>query len=162
MAKKVGRRRRGERSGDGPACRCHPLTIVFSLVGLASLIAASALVAVSGNTSAPAAQAEAVVSTQDVPPAALAAADTGEAAGAGAETGADMGSDADADADHSKYQVTFSTDCGDYQRWQSYLVFYSAMTVKQPGYVTRGHIDSHALPVFHPMLHSKGFVKKVI
>lgn len=38
---------------------------------------------------------------------------------------------------HVKYQLVFSTDCGAYQRWQSYLVFYSAMMVNQPGYVTR-------------------------
>ena len=135
MAKKVGRRRRGERSGDGSTCRCHPLTLVLSLVGLASLIAVSALVAVSRNTSAPG---TAVVSTQDVPALEVAAdtgADPAESIGGGAEAGTDA--DADADVDHSKYQVTFSTDCGDYQRWQSYLVFYSAMMVKQPGYVTR-------------------------
>ncbi|KAL7475584.1 hypothetical protein ACHAW6_001496 [Cyclotella cf. meneghiniana] len=33
--------------------------------------------------------------------------------------------------------VIFSTDCSSYQHWQSYLFFYSALKVKQPGYVTR-------------------------
>jgi len=33
--------------------------------------------------------------------------------------------------------VVFSTDCGKFQHWQSYLLFYSAMKVGQKGYVTR-------------------------
>jgi hypothetical protein len=37
----------------------------------------------------------------------------------------------------SRYHIIFSTDCSDYQAWQSYLVFYSALTVGQPGHVTR-------------------------
>ena len=36
-----------------------------------------------------------------------------------------------------EYHLVFSTDCGDYQRWQSYLLFHSALTVGQPGTVTR-------------------------
>jgi hypothetical protein len=33
--------------------------------------------------------------------------------------------------------IIFSTDCSSFQHWQSYLFFYSAMKVKQPGYITR-------------------------
>jgi hypothetical protein len=33
--------------------------------------------------------------------------------------------------------IIFSTDCSTYQQWQSYLFFYSAYTVGQPGYITR-------------------------
>ena len=42
-------------------------------------------------------------------------------------------------ADHlgSRLHVVFSTDCGTYQHWQSYLLFYSALRVGQPGRVTR-------------------------
>jgi hypothetical protein len=36
-----------------------------------------------------------------------------------------------------RYHVVFSTDCSPYQHWQSYLVFYTAMKVRQPGHVTR-------------------------
>lgn len=36
-----------------------------------------------------------------------------------------------------RYHVIFSTDCSPYQHWQSYLVFYTAMKVQQPGHVTR-------------------------
>lgn len=35
------------------------------------------------------------------------------------------------------YHVVFSTDCSSFQRWQSYLLFYSAFKVHQPGIVTR-------------------------
>jgi len=35
------------------------------------------------------------------------------------------------------YHMVFSTDCSPFQRWQSYLLFYHAMKVKQPGKVTR-------------------------
>lgn len=35
------------------------------------------------------------------------------------------------------YHVVFSTDCSAFQRWQSYLLFYSAFKVHQPGIVTR-------------------------
>lgn len=35
------------------------------------------------------------------------------------------------------YHVVFSTDCSSFQRWQSYLLFYSAHKVHQPGIVTR-------------------------
>ena len=33
--------------------------------------------------------------------------------------------------------VIFSTDCGTFQHWQSYLFFHAALKVGQPGYVTR-------------------------
>jgi len=35
------------------------------------------------------------------------------------------------------YHMVFSTDCSAYQRWQSYLLFYSAYKVGQPGTITR-------------------------
>lgn len=41
------------------------------------------------------------------------------------------------DKDGQMYHLIFSTDCGTYQHWQSYLTFYRAMRVKQPGTVTR-------------------------
>jgi len=41
------------------------------------------------------------------------------------------------DSDGRRYHVVFSTDCSPYQHWQSYLVFYTAMKVGQPGHVTR-------------------------
>jgi peptidyl serine alpha-galactosyltransferase len=40
-------------------------------------------------------------------------------------------------SDNTRYQLIFSTDCSPYQDWQSYLVFFTAMRVKQPGHVTR-------------------------
>ena len=33
--------------------------------------------------------------------------------------------------------IIFSTDCGTYQHWQSYLFFHRAYTIHQPGYITR-------------------------
>ena len=36
-----------------------------------------------------------------------------------------------------KYHTVFSTDCGRFQKWQSYLLFYSAFKVKQQGTITR-------------------------
>ena len=33
--------------------------------------------------------------------------------------------------------VVFSTDCSDFLRWQSYLLFYSALRSRQPGTVTQ-------------------------
>ena len=36
-----------------------------------------------------------------------------------------------------RYHLVFSTDCSPYQHWQSYLVFFTAMKVQQPGHVTR-------------------------
>jgi hypothetical protein len=42
-----------------------------------------------------------------------------------------------ADTDGQVYHVIFSTDCGDYQAWQSYMAFFRAMKVRQPGHVTR-------------------------
>lgn len=41
------------------------------------------------------------------------------------------------DADNVRYHLVFSTDCTPYQHWQSYLVYFTAMSVKQPGHVTR-------------------------
>ena len=41
------------------------------------------------------------------------------------------------DKDGIRYHLVFSTDCSPYQHWQSYLVYYSAMLVRQPGHVTR-------------------------
>mmetsp|Transcript_16735 Transcript_16735/g.39481 ORF Transcript_16735/g.39481 Transcript_16735/m.39481 type:complete len:544 (-) Transcript_16735:137-1768(-) len=41
------------------------------------------------------------------------------------------------DSDGIRYHLIFSTDCSPYQHWQSYLVYYSAMLVRQPGHVTR-------------------------
>lgn len=45
--------------------------------------------------------------------------------------------DEDIADDGTRYHVVFSTDCSPYQHWQSYLVFFSAFVVKQPGHVTR-------------------------
>mmetsp|Transcript_16415 Transcript_16415/g.24201 ORF Transcript_16415/g.24201 Transcript_16415/m.24201 type:complete len:523 (+) Transcript_16415:124-1692(+) len=39
--------------------------------------------------------------------------------------------------DNTRYHVIFSTDCSPYQHWQSYLVYFSAMKIRQPGHVTR-------------------------
>jgi len=33
--------------------------------------------------------------------------------------------------------IIFSTDCGTYQHWQSYLFFHRAYSIRQPGYITR-------------------------
>ncbi|KAL7579908.1 hypothetical protein ACA910_004913 [Epithemia clementina (nom. ined.)] len=41
------------------------------------------------------------------------------------------------DKDGIRYHLVFSTDCSPYQHWQSYLVYFSAMLVRQPGHVTR-------------------------
>lgn len=41
------------------------------------------------------------------------------------------------DKDHTRYHIIFSTDCSPYQHWQSYLVYFSAMKLRQPGHVTR-------------------------
>lgn len=41
------------------------------------------------------------------------------------------------DTDGSRLHIIFSTDCSQFQHWQSYLLFYSALKVKQPGHVTR-------------------------
>jgi len=40
-------------------------------------------------------------------------------------------------ADGTKMYVIFSTDCSPYQQWQSYLFFFSAFRVRQPGIITR-------------------------
>lgn len=36
-----------------------------------------------------------------------------------------------------QFHIVFSTDCSQYQQWQSFTVFHSAWTVNQPGTVTR-------------------------
>ena len=36
-----------------------------------------------------------------------------------------------------KYRIVFSTDCSGYQKWQTYLLFYSAYKIQQPGTITR-------------------------
>ena len=36
-----------------------------------------------------------------------------------------------------QYHLVFSTDCSPYQHWQSYLVYYTALKVRQPGHITR-------------------------
>ena len=41
------------------------------------------------------------------------------------------------EADNTRYHIIFSTDCSPFQHWQSYLVFFKAMTLRQPGHVTR-------------------------
>eukprot|EP00804_Cyclotella_cryptica_P030282 CCRYP_019226-RC/>CCRYP_019226-RC protein AED:0.25 eAED:0.25 QI:120/1/1/1/0.76/0.66/18/2265/1695 len=33
--------------------------------------------------------------------------------------------------------TVFSTDCGTFQHWQSYLLFFSAIRIRQPGFITR-------------------------
>jgi len=40
-------------------------------------------------------------------------------------------------SDATALHMIFSTDCSPYQDWQSYLLFYSALRIKQPGHVTR-------------------------
>jgi hypothetical protein len=37
----------------------------------------------------------------------------------------------------TRLHIVFSTDCGDFQHWQSYLMFFSAWKAGQPGHVTR-------------------------
>lgn len=49
----------------------------------------------------------------------------------------DLDADLVRDKDGQIYHVIFSTDCGTYQHWQSYMTFYRAMKVRQPGHVTR-------------------------
>eukprot|EP00545_Synedropsis_sp_CCMP1620_P005039 CAMPEP_0119005942 /NCGR_PEP_ID=MMETSP1176-20130426/2020_1 /TAXON_ID=265551 /ORGANISM="Synedropsis recta cf, Strain CCMP1620" /LENGTH=472 /DNA_ID=CAMNT_0006957805 /DNA_START=94 /DNA_END=1512 /DNA_ORIENTATION=- len=39
--------------------------------------------------------------------------------------------------DETKYHVVFSTDCSDYHNWQSYVLFYHAEKIQQPGTITR-------------------------
>jgi hypothetical protein len=39
--------------------------------------------------------------------------------------------------DETKYHVVFSTDCSDYHNWQSYVLFYQAEKIGQPGTITR-------------------------
>ena len=40
-------------------------------------------------------------------------------------------------SDGTTLYVVFSTDCEQYQHWQSYLLFFSAMRVRQLGFITR-------------------------
>uniref|UniRef100_A0A7S4JEG4 Uncharacterized protein n=1 Tax=Odontella aurita TaxID=265563 RepID=A0A7S4JEG4_9STRA len=48
-------------------------------------------------------------------------------------------SDIAQEADHlgTRLHIVFSTDCSTFQHWQSYLMFYSALRVVQPGRITR-------------------------
>jgi hypothetical protein len=39
--------------------------------------------------------------------------------------------------DETKYHVVFSTDCSEYHNWQSYVLFFHAERVGQPGTITR-------------------------
>ena len=39
--------------------------------------------------------------------------------------------------DGTTLYTVFSTDCGPFQHWQSYLLFFSAMRIKQAGFITR-------------------------
>lgn len=39
--------------------------------------------------------------------------------------------------DDEQYHIVFSTSCSDFQDWQSYVFFYFAWKVKQPGSITR-------------------------
>mmetsp|Transcript_33223 Transcript_33223/g.54288 ORF Transcript_33223/g.54288 Transcript_33223/m.54288 type:complete len:425 (+) Transcript_33223:3-1277(+) len=39
--------------------------------------------------------------------------------------------------DGTTLYTVFSTDCGPFQHWQSYLLFFSAMRIKQTGFITR-------------------------
>jgi len=49
----------------------------------------------------------------------------------------DDDNDDDSTTKEPTYQIIFSTDCSDFQHWQSYLLFYSAHKQNQKGYVTR-------------------------
>ena len=40
-------------------------------------------------------------------------------------------------ADGKSLYIVFSTDCGSFQHWQSYLLFFSAVRIRQPGFITR-------------------------
>ena len=40
-------------------------------------------------------------------------------------------------SDGVRYHLIFSTDCSEFQHWQSYLLFHSALKVQQPGTITR-------------------------
>lgn len=40
-------------------------------------------------------------------------------------------------ATNATLHIIFSTDCGSFQHWQTYMFFYAAFKAKQPGYVTR-------------------------
>ena len=39
--------------------------------------------------------------------------------------------------DGTSLYVVFSTDCGEFQQWQTYLLFFSAMRARQLGLITR-------------------------
>lgn len=40
-------------------------------------------------------------------------------------------------SDGKTLYIVFSTDCGSFQHWQSYLLFFSAVRIRQPGFITR-------------------------
>mmetsp|Transcript_20415 Transcript_20415/g.30987 ORF Transcript_20415/g.30987 Transcript_20415/m.30987 type:complete len:576 (+) Transcript_20415:255-1982(+) len=53
-------------------------------------------------------------------------------------------------ADGRRSHLIFSTDCSEFQHWQSYLMFHSALKVNQPGSVTRiasGCSDEEAISI---------------
>ena len=39
--------------------------------------------------------------------------------------------------DGTTFYIVFSTDCGSFQHWQSYLLFFSAVRIRQSGFITR-------------------------
>lgn len=43
----------------------------------------------------------------------------------------------EATGDGTSLYVVFSTDCGEFQQWQTYLLFFSAMRARQLGLITR-------------------------
>ena len=45
--------------------------------------------------------------------------------------------DLEVDTDGITFYTVFSTDCGAFQHWQSYLLFFSAVRIKQTGFITR-------------------------
>jgi len=53
------------------------------------------------------------------------------------ETGDASGEDKMGDDDDENLHIIFSTECNQYQDWQSLLVFYSAWSVSQKGHITR-------------------------
>lgn len=45
--------------------------------------------------------------------------------------------DLEVTSDGETLYIVFSTDCGAFQHWQSYLLFFSAARIRQPGFITR-------------------------
>jgi hypothetical protein len=45
--------------------------------------------------------------------------------------------DMETTGDGTSLYVVFSTDCGEFQQWQTYLLFFSAMRARQLGLITR-------------------------